>query len=202
MSNNQHYATPDVITGPGIHGRGKCETCSGYTEIVGQGFAADRSVRGYLLCSCQEWDFRTDAQKLAAAITERDEAIADRDAGRECEDRMAAEVTQLADQLVDRWHSIDRECWDPGPIHEWMGWTWEQYAAWVESGQMAAPAVRVELDTEEPFAGQLDELFAKNATVHIERMDDGHLWMRVNDHVVNVSAVKRGMLAIHCEDDS
>lgn len=49
--------------------------------------------------------------------------------------------------------------------------------------------------------GTFDELFATNATVHIERMNDGGLWMRVNDWHINVSAVKRGVLEVIVEDE-
>lgn len=35
---------------------------------------------------------------------------------------------------VDAWHySDDRET---NELHEWLGLTWEQYAAWVESGKL------------------------------------------------------------------
>lgn len=61
---------------------------------------------------------------------------------------------------------------------------------------------RVEIEPDGHLAGELDELFAEVATVHLERMDDGHLWMRVNDHVVLVSATKRGLLCIQYEDDA
>lgn len=65
-----------------------------------------------------------------------------------------------------------------------------------------ARASRVQLDDVGPLAGQLDELFVEGATVHVERLDDGVLWMRIDDHVVNVSAVKRGLLHVMYEDDA
>jgi len=58
------------------------------------------------------------------------------------------------------------------------------------------PSWRVTLDVE----NQLDELFATNATIHIERMTPHALWMRVNDQVVQVSSA--GKLLILTEDDS
>lgn len=61
--------------------------------------------------------------------------------------------------------------------------------------EQQASALRVELDPD----GQMDELFARNATVHIERMSDHHLWMRVNDQVVEVTSKRP--LYITTEDD-
>lgn len=40
-----------------------------------------------------------------------------------------------ADDFVDRWHSAPEGELD-GPLHEEMGWTWEEYARWTETGEM------------------------------------------------------------------
>jgi hypothetical protein len=70
---------PDVVTGAGIHGQGKCDTCSGYTSLGFRPNAPQGEVRGYLLCKCQPWDFRTDYQRGRAegerAATERIAAL-------------------------------------------------------------------------------------------------------------------------------
>lgn len=58
-------------------------------------------------------------------------------------------------------------------------------------------AWRIELDDD----GQMDELFARNATVHIERMSESHVWIRVNDQVVNIASKTGAHLLVMTEDD-
>lgn len=56
--------------------------------------------------------------------------------------------------------------------------------------------MRIEIDAD----GQMDELFVRDATVHIERMSDHGVWMRVNDQVVWITS--RGKLSVTTEDES
>jgi hypothetical protein len=57
--------------------------------------------------------------------------------------------------------------------------------------------IRVEIDGD----GQLDELVATGATVHVERMDGGSVWMRVDDHVVWFTGLCSGEVEATVEVD-
>lgn len=35
------------------------------------------------------------------------------------------------DDLIDYWHTVDD---GEAPLHEFLGWTWEEYKLWVETG--------------------------------------------------------------------
>jgi hypothetical protein len=61
--------------------------------------------------------------------------------------------------------------------------------------------MRIEYDTEPPYAGQLDELVAENASVHIERMSSGVIWIRVNEYVITIWANDHNKVVMHCEAD-
>ncbi len=37
------------------------------------------------------------------------------------------------DDLIDDWHGSPD---DGVPLHEYLGWTWEQYAHWVLTGKL------------------------------------------------------------------
>ena len=39
---------------------------------------------------------------------------------------------EVIDDLIDEWHEGDSEL----PLHEFLGWTEEEYKAWVEFGQL------------------------------------------------------------------
>lgn len=39
------------------------------------------------------------------------------------------------DDAIDRWHAApEDEC--EGSLHDYLGWTWEEYAAYVESREL------------------------------------------------------------------
>jgi hypothetical protein len=50
---------------------------------------------------------------------------------------------------------------------------------------------------EEPEA--IDEIVAEGASVHIERMNDGYYWMRINSQTFAISTKKRGKTIITVE---
>lgn len=56
--------------------------------------------------------------------------------------RTEAEV----ERRIEEWHQRERKWRDTGPplvsLHESLGWTWEEYAAWVETGRLPSEAQR------------------------------------------------------------
>lgn len=44
-------------------------------------------------------------------------------------------TARAIDDAIDKWHSARSEEWQarrtPPSLHEWLGWTWEEYQAWV-----------------------------------------------------------------------
>lgn len=42
----------------------------------------------------------------------------------------------------------------------------------------------------------VDEITSDRCSVHVERMSDGHYWMRIGDRVFDASTLKRGKLVI------
>ncbi len=41
---------------------------------------------------------------------------------------------------VEAWHECDD--YDPGDMHDAIGWTWEEYARWVETGALPSDCQR------------------------------------------------------------
>lgn len=52
-------------------------------------------------------------------------------------------VAAAEDILIATWHSLDAGLVAAMPLHEWLGMTWEQYAAWAEGRVQAAAVVTV-----------------------------------------------------------
>lgn len=48
-------------------------------------------------------------------------------------DQPATTTLENIDDRIDAWHDGDGD--EDQPLHEYLGWTREQYAAWVERGE-------------------------------------------------------------------
>ena len=60
---------------------------------------------------------------------------------------------------------------------------------------MPAPEI-VEVTQVKSEPEVVDEITSKRCSVHIERMSDGHYWMRIGQRVFDASTLKRGRLVI------
>ena len=52
--------------------------------------------------------------------------------------KLPALTEEEVDNRIERWHTGASTM----PLYEYLGWTWEQYAHWVETEEIPAPVVQ------------------------------------------------------------